>query len=300
MKPADDIKQLFRNARLSIHPDTDEQVFKDVQQARRQTIKNPPAKPDNTWRSIMKSPTVKLAVAAAVVVVCLMGVSLWKHTGSGIALADVLARMEQIQVYRLQMTTMFQNEGGEDKPVAEATTLISPTLGQKITLRMDNPLTGQHLFQETFVRLPQRTMTMLMPDEKKYALVDLDDAAIEGWQAQNDPRRLVELVLKYEHTRLGRSVVDGVEVEGFHMTADASFFGEEGPLVGADIKIWADIHTKLPVRLEVDKSEPGKGRMCVVAHDFEWDVSVDASEFEPVIPDDYTPGQPIMHISPKK
>jgi hypothetical protein len=38
----------------------------------------------------------------------------------------------------------------------------------------------------------------------------------------------------------------------------------------------------------------------VAAHDFEWDVPVAAAEFTPVIPDDYTPGQPLMQIVPKK
>jgi hypothetical protein len=163
---------------------------------------------------------------------------------------------------------------------------------------MDNPFTGQHMSQETFVLLAQRTMTMLMPDEKKYAIVELDDAALAAWQAQNDPRRIVELVLKCEHTSLGRSVVDGVEVEGFQTTG-ASLLGE-GPLAGAEVKIWADVHTKLPVRLEIDKSESGKGHVQVAAHDFEWDVPVAAAEFTPVIPDDYTPGQPLMQIVPKE
>jgi len=52
----------------------------------------------------MKSPFAKLAAAAAVVIVCATGLSLWKTTGAGIALADVLARVEQIKALRYNLT----------------------------------------------------------------------------------------------------------------------------------------------------------------------------------------------------
>jgi hypothetical protein len=298
MKPADDIKRLFRNAGLGIHPDADEQVFDDVRQAQRQTIKDSPALPDRTWRSIMKSPITKLAVAAALVVACLIGVSLWRQTGSGIALAEVLARMEQVQAYRLRMSTIFRAEGAEDKPMAEATMLVSQTLGQKVIIQLDNPLTGQSMLQEIYIQPLQRSVTTLMPNEKKYSKVELDEASVERWQKESNPCRIVEQVVQCEHTRLGRSVVDGIEVEGFQ-TTDPNCLGETST-TGADIRIWADVETRLPVRIEIDKGEPGKGHMQVVAHSFAWDLPVAAAEFEPVIPDDYTPGRPMLQLGPKQ
>jgi len=249
-------------------------------------------------RMIMKSPLTKLAVAAAVIVACVMGLSWWKQTGSGLALADVLARMEQVQVYRFQMSMTLQMEGAEKKPVAEATTLVSQTLGERSTFHICDPFTGQVLSQDTFVLLPQRTMTMLMPDEKTYAIVELDDATLEAWQAQNDPKRIIEQVLECEHISLGRSVVDGIEVEGFQ-TTDPSLLGGDS-LAGAEIRIWADVRTKLPVRCEIDKDAPGTGHVHAAAHDFQWDVAVDAAEFSPVIPDDYTPGRPLMQVMPRR
>jgi hypothetical protein len=45
---------------------------------------------------------------------------------------------------------------------------------------------------------------------------------------------------------------------------------------------------------------PDKGRLVVTAHDSEWNVPAGASEFTPVIPDDYTPGRPMMQLGPKK
>ncbi len=54
------------------------------------------------------------------------------------------------------------------------------------------------------------------------------------------------------------------------------------------------------MRIEIDKGEPGKGYMRVVAHSFEWDLPVVAAEFEPVIPDDYTPGRPMLQVGPRQ
>ena len=71
-------------------------------------------------------------------------------------------------------------------------------------------------------------------------------------------------------------------------------------MTGGEIRIWAAVETRLPVRIEAGKGEPGKGRLQVVAHDFEWNVPAEASDFTPVIPDDYTPGRPMMQFGPKK
>ena len=95
-------------------------------------------------------------------------------------------------------------------------------------------------------------------------------------RSENDPRYLVERVTKCEHTRLGRSVVDGIEVEGFQTTDPNSWGGM--PVTGAEIRIWAAVETRLPVRIEMGKGEPGKGRLQVVAHDFEWNVPAEASD----------------------
>ncbi len=298
MKPADDIKRLFKSAELSIHSDADERVFEDVRQAQRQTIKDSPALPDSSWRSIMKSPITKLAVAAAVVVACLIGVSFWKQTGSGLALAEVLAQIEQIRAYRLKVSSTFEMEGGESKPVAEILMLVSRDLGQKATVQVTHPITGQSMLEEIYVLPQERTLITLMPNEKQYSKIELDEAIMEQWEREYDPRYLVELIAKCEHTRLGRSVVDGIEAEGFQTTDPNCWGGVSKP--GAEITVWADVETKLPVRIEAGKGEPGKGRLHVAAHDFVWNVPAEAAEFEPVIPDDYTPGRPMMQLGPKQ
>jgi hypothetical protein len=74
-------------------------------------------------------------------------------------------------------------------------------------------------------------------------------------------------------------------VEGFQ-TTDPGYAG--GIMGEVDVKIWVDVKTQLPVRSEMDMQILDEMHMHIVVDDFQWDVSVDASEFEPVVPDDYT------------
>jgi len=297
MKRADDIRRVFQKAGLGLGPDADEQVFADMLQARRQITQNPITVFDR-GRIIMRSPFTKIAVAAAVVVAGVVGVSLWQGTGSSLALAEVLERMEQVQTFRLKMSSIFQMGEAPAKPVAEATMLVSRTLGEKVVMQVTHPLTGQSMLQEMYLLPQARTVVTLMPNEKKYSKADVDEAAMERWRAENDPRYLVELVTKCEHTRLGQSIVDGVEVEGFRTTDPNSWGG--AAITGAEIKIWVDVETRLPVRIEMGKGEPATGRLDVAAYDFEWNVPAEPAEFAPVIPADYTPGRPLMQVGLRK
>ena len=62
-----------------------------------------------------------------------------------------------------------------------------------------------------------------------------------------------------------------------------------------DVTLWVDAETWLPVQLdmsfdmEMPSSNLGKMHMTGVMTGFQWDVPVEATEFDPVIPDDYTP-----------
>ncbi len=81
MKSADKIKRFFEKAELNVNSNADEQVFKDVLQAQQKTTKKLSAMPE-IWRITMKSPIVKLAVAALLVIACLTGIFMFKETSS--------------------------------------------------------------------------------------------------------------------------------------------------------------------------------------------------------------------------
>ena len=62
------------------------------------------------------------------------------------------------------------------------------------------------------------------------------------------------------------------------------------------VRMWADVETGLPVRMKMDITQNnGKMKMHVVTDNYQWNLDIDPSEFEPIIPDDYTAG-PTMKI----
>lgn len=288
MKPADDIRRLFEDAELNVHPDTDEQVFEDVQRARRKIEDNLTTVP-NRWRITMKSPLAKLAIAAVVAIAVVLGLVMWTGTGPRVALADVLTRVEEVSAYMYQMTsrTTTQMDTGESRELeAHYTILTSHEHGMKMVMEMTDPNGNMSMHQEMYMSPQQKTMIMIMPDHKKYMQMEFDDTLFEQKRKEsNDPRAMLQLVLQCDYKSLGRSTIDGIEVEGFQ-TTDPTYMG--GALGQVDIKMWVDVKTQLPVQSEMDMGIGDTMHMHGVMYDFEWDVPVAAAEFEPVIPDDYT------------
>jgi len=245
----------------------------------------------------MKSPLTKLAIAAVVLLACGIGLSLWRTTGSGIALADVLARVEKVKAVRYKWTNEIAHHIDPDKPYhveIRATSLNSREYGTKSNQEWLDPNGGESTFAEEYF-LPQKKMTIgIVPKQKKYTRKEWDDGWVERMQKANpdikDPLAFLKGILKYKYESLGRSTMDGIEVEGFR-TTDPNHWGGKNPQV--DIKIWVDVKTRLPVRYDSLASEEvnqrgDKMRTHFVMHDFQWDVPVAAADFEPVIPGDYT------------
>jgi len=248
------------------------------------------------WELIMRSPIVKLAVAAIVIIACVIGLSLWRTTGSGIALADVLARIEKVKAFRCQWSEKMTGEDLNKKPYSSesrGTFLISQEYGWKTIFEDLDPNGGKSTSE--LYRLPdKKTMVSVLHKQKKYSREEFDDRwAQEFWKSDNDPRTVTKRILECKHESLGRSTIDGIEVEGFQSN-DPNCLGYPRDKVKVDVKMWADIKTRLPVRYEFTRAYYDQmgdkiiDREHFVMHDFQWDIPVDAAEFEPVIPDDYT------------
>jgi hypothetical protein len=297
MQPADKIRELFKNGKLAVHPDTDEQVFRDVLRAHQETKENPPdfdesnqVKLPASWRITMRSPITKLAIAAVLVIACLMGMMMWKGTGSNVALADVLTKIEQVAAYTYEMHLTTTGHVPSVVPTTisqqmEATILTAQGLGEKMTMTVADPNTGITMRQEMYMAPQKKIMLMVMHDQKQYMQMDLDDSMFEKAESQNNnPRALVEQILNCNYTNLGRSTIDGVQVEGFE-TTDPKYMG--GAMGQVDVKIWVDVKTQLPVRSEIDL-QPGQIHIHGIVDNFRWNVSVDPRELDPVIPAGYT------------
>jgi len=240
-------------------------------------------------RLIMKSSLVKIVASAALVAVALGAWSLWSGTQSGVALADVLAKVQQIRavMYRMDSHTKVTIAGmGATEINMEMTWLISDDYGMRLGTRSTDPTTGQVMEQQMYLQPEQKVMIMLDPAKKQYARMPLGEEAFkEKRKETNDPRMMIQQLLGCEYTDLGMTVLDGVEVQGFQST-DPAFIGGTGDV---DIKVWVDVKTQFPFRVDMALKMSDEVETQSTIRDFQWDVPVSAAEFTPVIPPDYTP-----------
>jgi hypothetical protein len=116
------------------------------------------------------------------------------------------------------------------------------------------------------------------------ALPDDARAEIESM----DPKDAVREFLSAEYTKLGHKTIEGIEAEGIEIDdpsqAEANF-----QVDSCVIQLWVAVDTGLPILIEVDTvGKNGTLEVHTVQDNFQWNVELDASEFEPDIPEDYT------------
>ena len=237
---------------------------------------------------IMKSRITKLAAAAAIIIAVLLFI--YNVDSSSVALADVLEKVKQVPVFmykmRMQMTGDMISGSSISNMEQEATIIISAERGIKMEMTTTDPNTGEQTTQQMYILPEEKAMYMIMPEQKKYIRMDFNDELLDRMKKQsNDPREMIEKILNYEYTKLGRSVIEGVTVEGFETTDPAVYGGAIGDSIR--IRLWVDIQTWLPVLTEMDIELGGKMRIQGVIYDYQWDIQVDESEFVPVIPQDF-------------
>ena len=294
MKPPEDVTKYFQKATLSTNPDRHEAVFEKIVSAHEQANKEEPATSRiNFGKIIMKSPISKIAIAAVVVIVLVVGITIFNKT-SGVVLANVLTQIEKISAYKYEvnMTTTGSQAVGNTtiniNQVIDGNDIWSEEYGMKSTTKTLNLDNQKTTLQETYLLLKYKIMIIIMNDQKRYTRMDIDDTYVERIKNQNyDPGKVVERFLKSEYKSLGMSTIDGIRVEGFQ-TNDPNY--ALGMFDKVDSKLWVDVKTQLPVLMEmkVQTKEPSNNTINCIINNFQWNVPVSKAEFEPVIPDDYT------------
>jgi len=300
MKSADNIKRLFQDAPIGTNPKMDQAVLKKVLDVSEKARSSQSAA---VWptvgRILMRSRITQMATAAVIIIACCVGLFLWSNTGAGMALADVLTKLQQVTSYRYQVrsTTTKQQRTG----VRTSAVLVSKEYGLKRTITEVDPneiesTRGKYAVgDEWYLLLQSNSIVGISHENKTYHRFIYDGAKIDFYKEQyNDPRIIVEQILNCEHENIGRSIIDGATVEGFQTTDPnygGGFFGKSdrgGKLKKADVKLWVDVNTFLPVLLEEDVATEGGSRVHELNYDFHWNVSVAPEDFEPNIPEDYT------------
>lgn len=237
-------------------------------------------------RFLMKSAMAKVAAAAVVVVTCALAFSMW-HSTTQFALADVLAKVEQVQayLYREKATVQDQKRG---TTTSETTVWMSNVYGMKAerTAVHDD---GRETKMWTYLLPQDKSVVIVDANEKQYTRMGLDDATLENMTIeQHDPRQMIKHLLACEYTELGTAVIDGIKAQGF-ATTDSTYLGEPGRDLSA--RLWVAADTWLPVRYELELQVRDGVHLRTVQDHFQWGIPVTAADFEPDIPAGFTAAQ---------
>ena len=240
------------------------------------------------WEYLSHSQITKLAAAAVIVIAVLFGLNILGH--NGVAWGQVLNNIQKVGAFAYSMKLNMVGLLDEKESVElEAQGWISEENG----IRTNTYIEGK-LRTKGYLSIPDRVAVTVIPSQKTYLRMTLTDELFEKMQKEYyDPRKLLEEFMKYEYTKLGRSKIDGIEVEGIECRDPGIARGVAAEIAGEMVgnvvaRLWAALENDLPVRFQIEVfAEDGEKALDVVTYGYQWDIKIDPREFEPDIPDDY-------------
>ena len=256
------------------------------------------ARRPNVWRFIMESKVTRYSAAA--VVALAMALVLLSPFGAsdsgGIVWAEVVQNIDKAQMI-VHKEQRFYYELGEEEPFLE--TDVIKHCCQKLGVVEEQYTTEGELMHRLYVLGEPRESVALLPEAKKYFKMPISDGMAQLIDCMT-PRGLVEYFMAKEPKKLGRSRIDGREVEGFEaMDTDIwpmpDTFHFLFPVKQITWRFWIDVENSLPVRAEYEIiTDRGlltgmkKLRVVCKAYDLEYHQEAQEEVFDPNIPDDYT------------
>ena len=301
MRPSERIEELVKQfcdakkASIATTAEMDGKVLADTLSAYEKTKGQSAKRGPNARRIVMGRRTIRLATAAVVIIGVLAGLHFFggPHVAS-VAWGELADRVGRIQtcIFRGYAKTIIDANSKEVeagiKKVTEMETeaFVSSEYGTRSDMYADGKLQmSQYMLPE------QKVMISVMPKEEKYMRINLTDELIEQMRRKgSDPREMVRHFMSGKYTELGRSTINGIEVEGIE-TKDPNSFG--GQFEGLVWRLWVDVKTQLPVQMEMEMEMSIGGKSMsmqtfMVMDDFQWDVEIGPEVFEPNIPAHYT------------
>jgi len=127
----------------------------------------------------------------------------------------------------------------------------------------------------------------VMPEQQKFMRVTgKSPDELKQIAEKDDPRAMVRHMMSAEYKQLGRDIINGIDVEGIECTGPGVM---GGMFEDATARLWVEIGTDFPVRIEIEGIvSGGQMEMSMVMDDFQWNVSLDQALFVPEIPSNYT------------
>ncbi len=281
MRPSENIEKLIKNINIDTNAKIDEAVLGEVVEVfEKSKDKKTSATEQNIGRIIMKSKITKIAAAAVIIVAVILVLTI---TGgreiASVSWAEVIEKVEQIPALSFDMTTEITYPENE-KLTIPSENYVAGDYGSKSILYMNG---------EVFVvkyKLPKKKVAyQIRTKDKTYFRFDLSDEQAAKEQDTDDPRTWLKMILSGDYTNLGHTKINDIDVEGIECS-DPEIMGGGNRIM----RLWVDVETSLPVRIEVEAEQMEAGQKRphkFVMENFQWDVELDESVFEPNIPPDH-------------
>jgi len=282
MRSPEDVQKLIRNAEMHSDPEANQAVLNDLlhqfdkTQEQESAITRPKIR-----RHIMKSRITKSAVAAAVVAAVALGLFEFSGSGgsSGVVWAEVARKVQASQgvIFRSRDIAPNWREDPHDYTMKHLSSTHS---------RLDS-YRGDELVQTIFDDYNTKTIILVDYFHKSYVKGTFEKMRQSSFLT--DPNSMIQRFLSCEHRELGQKIVEGVLCEGIE-TTDPAFDSAppDYPTDSVMAQIWVSMETGYPVQLDTEiVRNNGEIRIGGVADQFQWDVELDESMFEPDVPDGY-------------
>jgi hypothetical protein len=234
------------------------------------------------WRGIMKSRLSKTALAAAILLAAGIGVTYLggRLDGTSVAWATVAQKLDQIHdfVYRQRQinSSGVKTPEVEFKQEWEIRCYYSSEFGSRWDQYGEMGLIGQfytQLKQQQFVDVHPRDKTFRCRPEPLPQTTPLD------------PIGEVRQILAEPYVKLGRMTIDGIRVEGIEVQ------GQKVGIVRLDdavSRLWVNVETELPVRMEAEGKIHGSDMHALFIRDqFQWNPGLTEADFTPAITSDF-------------
>jgi hypothetical protein len=275
MSSAEKIKRLFAKSNVAVNSKVDDRIVSDALIAFNESekTKSLSAEP-NTWRMIMNKTMTKVAAAAAIIAIVVVGMHYLgvSPDGAGVVWADVLRNMEASQTvtFTLDSEGYFQNE----------------CYWRKGTVKIKGPIRrfeGISGFRSKYGHSNEETMIGMMDLSRQNRLLEfypLKKCAFTADSHGYNPTLLTYDGLKKDfhneaEENLGEMEINGRKTVGFRIVKD-----------NKEIMVWADPDTALPIQVECKPNDPNDGTETLTLTNITFDVELDDQLFDMTIPDD--------------
>ncbi len=237
------------------------------------------ATPTITGRMLMRHSIVKLAIAAAIIAVVGLGMFEFIGTGSksGVVWAEVVRKVQASRGVIFRTTEHIVPDTynmGVDFTMHHWSSTQSRLDGYK----------GGALIKTIWSDCNTKTTTLVDYDHKSYVKMTAEEMPDRFGMA--DPNSTIQRFLSCQHKELGRKTIAGTLCEGME-TADPAFYGGGDSPEPPMARVWVSVETGYPVQFEGERVWDDRTRHTFVQDQFQWDVELDGSLFEPNIPAGY-------------